>query len=506
MAKGSRAPRYPRESGLLTTNIQPYNYMSNYSSGLAGCDFTSTLDFMVRHRSLLLAGLLAAAPLAAQAQTLSLEDALARAERSAYANRIAAGDAEARSAEPLAALRGVLPTLRLEGGFARTTDPIGAFGTVLRQRRIAAPDFDPARLNHPDAVNNYAGAIVLEQPLFNADAHLGRVAASHAATASRAAETWTRTRTRVDVIRAFYGTVLAREMVATLEAAAEASHAHVRQAETMVKNGLATRSDALLAAVKAGEVEARLVEARGNAVLAGRQLATLLGSPDDMTLAPPAHLPAAEAIRALESRQWSGSVEARADMTAARAGLAAARADLNRARSLYLPRVNAVARYDWNSPDRLYDGDENWTVGVMFSWTPFAGAGQVAETRAARGRETAARAGAEAAAAEARLQVERTETDWLVALERLRIAGEAVEQSAEAHRIVGRKYEGGLATVLELLSAAATETESSLRFASARHDAITAAAERLQALGLDPAELASLDTAFPATANPTESR
>src|SRR5690606_13436923 len=181
-------------------------------------------------------------------------------------------------------------------------------------------------------------------------------------------------------------------------------------------------------------------------------------------------------------------------------------ADMNRARSLYLPRLNAVARYDWNSPDRIYGGDENWTVGVMVSWTPFAGGGQLAETRAARGREVAARAGAEAAVAEARLQVEQAENDWEVALERLRIAEQAVAQSAEAHRIVTRKYEGGLASVLELLGAAATETESSLRFSNARYEAITAAAERLQALGLDPSELASLDTPPATTLAPEAAR
>lgn len=90
-------------------------------------------------RFLLLTAALAAAPLAAQAQTLSLGDALVQADGAAYANRIAAGTAAAQGAQELAALRGVLPSVRLEGGFARTTDPISAFGIALRQRRIAPP-------------------------------------------------------------------------------------------------------------------------------------------------------------------------------------------------------------------------------------------------------------------------------------------------------------------------------------------------------------------------------
>jgi len=68
-----------------------------------------------------------------------------------------------------------------------------------------------------------------------------------------------------------------------------------------------------------------------------------------------------------------------------------------------------------------------------------------------------------------------------------------VAQSAEAHRIVSRKYDGGLAGVAELLDAEAAETQSVLGLSEARWSAIVAAAERRRALGLDPASLASLD-------------
>ena len=58
---------------------------------------------------------------------------------------------------------------------------------------------------------------------------------------------------------------------------------------------------------------------------------------------------------------------------------------------------------------------------------------------------------------------------------------------------MARKYEGGLATVVELLDAQAQETRSALGFAGARYAAIAAAAERRRALGGDPATLEALD-------------
>jgi outer membrane protein TolC len=75
-----------------------------------------------------------------------------------------------------------------------------------------------------------------------------------------------------------------------------------------------------------------------------------------------------------------------------------------------------------------------------------------------------------------------------LALARLEIAGRSVAQSREAHRIVGRKYEGGLATVTELFDAAAIETASELGDVAARYEVIVATAEQRKAEGqnMDP--------------------
>lgn len=432
----------------------------------------------------------AAAPL--NAQTLSLDDALRRADRAAYANRIGAAQATERGATATAALRGVLPSVRIEAGFARTTDPIGAFGTTLRQRSITQADFDPARLNYPGPTNNWAGSVILEQPLFNGDAWLGRRAAGRATESAEAQAEWTRVSTRIDVINAYYGAVLAAEQVRTLEAAHAAALGHVDQANVLVEAGLATRSDALLADVKAGEVEVQLVEARDRAELALRQLAVLLALDPGEVPVVPDQLPTVESVRALLERVGDAGSGTRADVDAVALGASAAHADLSRATSLYLPRLNAFARYDWNSPNRLYGGDENWTVGLMASWTVFGGASNLAERRAAGARLNAASAAVEATEARAALELEQAESSRRVALVRLDIARRGVVQSQEAHRIVGRKYAGGLATVLEVLDAAAVDTQARLALGDARHRGLISAAERLRAAGRDPGEITGL--------------
>ena len=92
----------------------------------------------------------------AQAQ-LTLAEALRQADRGAFPNRLATGNATAQAAQRLAPLEGILPTVRFEAGYLTTNDPIGVFGSTLRQRAISTANFDPERLNHPAAVGNYQG-------------------------------------------------------------------------------------------------------------------------------------------------------------------------------------------------------------------------------------------------------------------------------------------------------------------------------------------------------------
>ena len=437
---------------------------------------------------------------------LSLREAFAEATRAGYTNRIAAGNAATQRAQTLAPLKGILPNVRVEAGFLRTTDPTAVFGTTLRQRGVTQASFDPARLNYPGATGNYQTGIVLEQPLLNADAWTGRRAAVHAADATRATEEWTRLSTRVDVVRAYYGAVLAGERVEALRAAARAAHAHVAQAEAMVKQGLVTKSDALLASVRAGDVDAQLAEAEGAASTTRRQLAVLLGrGADDLPNAfvQAKHLPASQRIRAeVAGDTVARAAVPRADVRAASDALSAARGDALRAKASLLPRLNGYARYDWNSASGLYADDRNWTVGVQASWSPFAGASELADMGATAGRARAAQAQVEAARANAQLEIEQTRTALAIALTRLDIAEQATAQSTEAHRIVGRKYGGGLATMVELLDAQAAETESVLALSAARWGAIVAAAERRRALGLDPASLDDVSTVAAHDAQP----
>ena len=429
----------------------------------------------------------------AQSPALSLDQALRQAAEHGFPSRSAAAQRQAQAGLAAQSYRGFLPAVRMDVGYIRTTDPLGAFGATLRRREVTPAAFDPAALNHPDDIGQLTSSLVVEQPLLNLDAWYARRAATSGARGAAAMYRWVRVEGQVAVVRAYYGAVLAADQVRTLEDAADAARAHQRQAESMHRNGLVTQSDVLLARVRAGETESQLIAARAALPLARMRLALVLGAPSDTGFTLPSHLPSSDRIgRAV--RNLEASPGARADVEAADLALDAATANRRRATAQLLPRVNSFGRLDWVTDDTPFGGRRSWTVGIMLSWSPFTGGSEWAERSEAEGRRLDAAAQAEAALAQGRLEISQARSAVEVALAQMSILDTAVTQSMEAHRIVRRKYEGGLATVFELSDAAAQETGTRLGASRARYDAITALAERQRAGGADLLPLAALET------------
>lgn len=429
-----------------------------------------------------------------QAQSLTLADALAIAERMAYANRQARGDARATAGAVTAALGGLLPALRVGAGWTRTTDPLAAFGLKLQQRVVTAADFDPAQLDRPAALSSYGASAVLEQPILNLDALAARQVASVSHDAARATVRSTGEAVARDVVHAYYRAVLATARLAALDSADLAAWAHVRQATAALRNGMVTRSDVLLAQVRAGDLDAQLFAAAADTGLARQRLGLAIGmAPGERGPALVTALPDDDHLLATATALSDTALASpRADVAAANLVADAAHAEHTRARATFLPRIASFARLDWASPLRPLAGVSSWTAGVAVTWTPFEG-GQLGGLEASAGRESAARAAAAAAAARAALDRQQSASALAVAVARLPIARRNDEQAAEALRIVTRKYSGGTASIAELLDAAAAATQARLALTEARTSLIFAIADRRYALGLSIAPMATLD-------------
>lgn len=433
----------------------------------------------------------------------TLADALAEADRHAFANRRAQATANEARARAVLPLRALVPTARVESGLLRTTDPIGAFGATLRQRAVTPAAFDPARLNDPAAVSTIATGIVVDVPLVNTDAWAARRAARAAADALKASTAWTATTVHAQVVRAWFGIALADARTMALADAQAAADATVRQVGALVRQGLVTHADELQARVHAGDMAAATLAARLDVQNARRQLGLLLGRDDGEPLAVSAVLPADSVLRRLATDDTSSAgtfttsaaraERERSDVQMATLGAEAARYDARRAYAGWMPRLNGFARQDWFAATTPLGAKPNWTIGVMGSWSLLANPAERADAAMATARARAASADSAATLAAARLDVRVARSALQLALQRLDLAALAAREATEAQRLVAKRYLGGLATIAERLGADATATNATVGHAAAIYALVDALVEWRRASGADPSVLAVLD-------------
>ena len=84
--------------------------------------------------------------------------------------KLANDEAKLAQAELLGTRAMYLPNVNASYTFSNTNNPLYAFGSKLNQERITQMDFDPAKLNAPDAISNFATKIEVQQPIINMDA------------------------------------------------------------------------------------------------------------------------------------------------------------------------------------------------------------------------------------------------------------------------------------------------------------------------------------------------
>src|SRR5262249_33812994 len=116
----------------------------------------------------------------------------------------------------------------------------------------------------------------------------------------------------------------------------------------------------------------------------------------------------------------------------------------------------------------------------------YAGGRHRGELRSVEGDIEAARADAQTILDAISLQVNLAYRGVVSAQARVELARPAVEQSAEALRIVRQRYRAGTATPTDVIDAETAATRSEQRYATARIDYLSALARLAYVLGDDP--------------------
>lgn len=417
-----------------------------------------------------LMGLIVSGSAHAESRSVSFEQAQRVALEQNQMLAAARSQVDAMRARKLQSWAGHLPSFQVTEGAYRTNDAVNAFGFKLKQEGFTQADFAIDALNTPDPVTNYQTKLALRQPLFNGgQAWYGRAQADAGVLAARADLERAQAEVRFHTAEAYWGLVLATEALDAVRQGLETAKAAEAAAEARYEAETAPLSDLLAARVRVAELRGEEVDAANRAAQAADGLSLVMGLPSGDSVVPADSLGEPQVPLSLD-QALAQAPSRRPDLRAARARANAASKAVGRARSGYLPHVNAFAEVTLDSDELFARQGEGWMVGAVATWDLFSGLKTIGEVRAARAQSAAAASQASFKESEAEREVRQAFRDVEAATAQLEISEEALAQSVERLRITQLRYREGLATSTELLGAEAELTAARVRRVKALHD------------------------------------
>ncbi len=395
-----------------------------------------------------------------------------------------------------------MPRLNLSMTGTRTNDALNAFGIKLGQRNatfgdFGAGEFDPGNpnvlsikphdLNYPGSVNNFNTRIELQIPVYNGGMVKSYVDTARAyVRAAQAGDDMARQKLTKEVLMAYQGVHAARAYVKLSEEAKSAAQEYVRIAEKLNQQGMAVKSDLLTARVNLADVKVKQAAAKNAEASALDQLHLLLGKPLDepLDVGAPVMPTLPDGDEAILKQQ---ALDKNAGVRALRNQLGGAGSQVNAAQAGKLPQFNMLLRQDWNDKGLGFDSS-SYTVAGVLSWTAFDGGSTNAAIARAESQRTELAAKLRQAESGIGYQVADTRRRVFEAQDTIAARETALEQAIEAQRLVKKRYENGVATLIEVLSAQAQLDKARADLVAAQYDLAVYRAELKRVVGALSAE------------------
>lgn len=400
---------------------------------------------------ILLITLLGAAWSAEASQVLTIKDAISMALAKNHLVKARQFMSQAAEMDARKASTRYLPTVAFEETVTLSNSPTQTFMMKLDEGRFAQNDFLVNRLNHPAVEHDYKTSLVLHQPLFVPSfGPLGTLAvkeverSGHELDAARQDIAFKVFRLYLDVQK-----FLAQKDAAE-RAVAEAQE-NMRLATVRATTGVGLHSDELRARTHLSFMQQQVMTARNNLVLAKMRLALETGAADDADFELAERLERV-AVPTLDEKMIAEALEVRSDLKVSRDELEKSRVQLKVAKSSYLPQMDAYAAYRMNSREVPFAADNDaWSAGVSLTWQIFDGFQRCREKDKAIAGVSAANEMLEQGINEAKYQLKESYLRRDEFGKRLEAARHAVLDAEETVRLVTRRFENSLATMVELL-------------------------------------------------------
>lgn len=331
--------------------------------------------------------------------------------------------------------------------------------------------------------------VTLRQTLFAGGGVISNVRSNAASLAAAKARLTSQIETTVyDVKQNFYAVLVDREIIAVRKESLDVLEEQLKNVTARHAAGVASDFEKLQAQVAVANERPNLIRAQNAYRVAAEALLATLGVPSRTQLNPDdvkGEL-TTEAV-SVELQALLDDAEAhRADILAARKDAEAACRSVGEARARYLPKVQALAGYDWTkdaATARMRDTVDGWNVGLVASVDLFNGFSNAAQVSQAKAR----RRQAEARELQTRLgvsvEVRQAYSAFEEAREILKSSKQVVEQARESLRMARARYSAGSSNQLDVLQAQSALSQARLTLLQSRYDYVVAVARLEKATG-----------------------
>jgi outer membrane protein TolC len=449
---------------------------------------------------------------ASEPLTLSMRDAVQTALQQSLDIQdayLALEEANERVSEAWA---GVMPTIDFTGSYTRNIAPAIAFFPA--ELGGGEPgEFIKVQFG---ADNAWATALVLDQPLFQAQAFIG-VGAAARYKGLQEEVLRGRAQTLVTRVRlAYYGLLLAQEDSRLITESVDRVRQSLEETEALNRAGVASDYDVLRLQVELANLEPNLRRAENAITQARRQLAIELNLEEMEELSVTGSLAAMD-LESLEGNNeanreildfgrldlaltsemeevLSVAMEGRSDLKQLEWTEKLRIAEMRAEQANFFPKVSLFANYSINaqqngSPDFFGDersrGTSKW-VGISVSLPIFSGFSRGSRVDQKRALLNQARSQSALARLQAEGQVKSIREQAEEALDRARGQQLAVEQARRGFEIANAQYREGLSSQLEQRDAEVALRQSEFNYAQAVYDFLVFQAQLDEAVGQVP--------------------
>jgi len=386
-----------------------------------------------------------------QKLSLSVDEAIQLGLKNSKSLHLSLMKVKANSARASEVTASRLPSLRFTGIYTRLSE-IPPFTIMMPT--------GPFVLS-PSILNNYQLKMSLAQPVFTGfRLQSASEAAEYQLKASEVELTKDELETAFTVRNAYWSLFKAQEMKIVVDEIVQQMKAHVKDANSLLSQGMLTNNDVLKLQVQLSDVQLKQLEAQNGVQLAQVNLNNTLG----VSLTTEVFVSQNEAGKSVPQKDedltsfLQKAYEKRGELKAADYRAKASQSNVTMAKSRWYPEISLYGNYYYNRPNqRVFPSKDafkdTWDAGVMVSmdiWNWLATTHQTDQAEAGLAQSLDALGMLKDGIT---LEVTQNFLNYQQAKQKIVITKLSVEQTEENQRITSEKFKNGVALSSDVIDA-----------------------------------------------------